>query len=129
MCGGGGEGGRRWFGFKVREGGERVSGMAGGAPGWSGCGPILSRSKSATLPNFYRLIYAPGDHIRSGLVEICGAKEKKHNRVTIKLTTVTLTTFLPPWASIYPTPVMCLFHVLWLGSSMCFQCLWTRMDE
>lgn len=36
MCGGGGEGGRRWFGFKVREGGERVSGMAGGAPGWSG---------------------------------------------------------------------------------------------
>lgn len=24
------------FGLKVREGGERVSGMAGGAPGWSG---------------------------------------------------------------------------------------------
>lgn len=55
MCGGGGEGGRRWFGFKVREGGERVSGMAGGAPGWSGVvvqssqGPNQRHSQTFTV--------------------------------------------------------------------------------
>ncbi len=30
------------------------------------------RVRSATLPHFYRLIYAPGDDVRSRFVEICG---------------------------------------------------------
>lgn len=89
--------------------------------GGQGCGPILSRSKSAALPNFYRLIYAPGDHVRSGLVEICGAKEKKQNRVTIKLTIVTLTTFLPLWASrpVYIQHLLCAYFTSFSSDQAC----------
>lgn len=43
-------------------------------------GPILPRSESTALPHFYCLIYAPGDHVGRGLVEICREETHTHTK-------------------------------------------------
>lgn len=44
-------------------------------------GPVLPRSQSTTLPHFYCLIYAPGDHEGRDLVEICKKETHMQNHI------------------------------------------------